>query len=99
MAELAKKAMKAVSINGQCAMHESICHDHLDDLFDAMSRFIVLMGMLPGLWKADTDAAFRRIPLKTEHFWVAVIAFLFEGEVVISTHRASPFVAASSVHP
>ena len=95
---ISKKAMKAISINGQCAMHESISHDHLDDLFEAMRRFIVLMGTLPGLWKADIDAAFRRIPLMTEHYWAAVIAFIFNGEVMISAHRASPFGAASSVH-
>mgnify|MGYP003331768291 CR=1 FL=1 len=37
-----KKQRKAVSINGHCAVHEAITHDHLDDLSQAMKMFCLL---------------------------------------------------------
>ena len=50
-------------------------HDHLDDLLTGMRQFRILLGELPGLWKADVDAAFRRVPIKPEHRWASGVAF------------------------
>eukprot|EP00969_Alexandrium_andersonii_P038614 1692354-Alexandrium_andersonii.AAC.1 len=44
-----------------------------------------------GLWKADVDAAFRRVPVRPEHrdlLWIALRAA--EG-VMASRHCATPF--------
>ena len=47
------------------------------------------MGELPGLWKADVDAAFRRLPIKAEHRWAASVAFRLDGEVSLLLYRLS----------
>ena len=54
-----KQHMKEASVNGHCAMSERIHHEHLDRLIAAARRFIMMLGMCPGIWKADIDAAFR----------------------------------------
>ena len=54
--------------------------------------------MVPGLWKADVDAAFRRIPLLAEHRWAAAVVFKWLGELVVAICNSSPFGATSSVH-
>ena len=50
------------------------------------------------MFKADVDAAFRRVPITPEHYWAAAVAFVFDGVVYVSFHRASPFGAIASVH-
>lgn len=37
--------------------------------------------VLPGIWKADIKAAFRRMPIRKGHRWAAVIVFRAEGKV------------------
>ncbi len=44
------------------------------------------MGEVPGLWKADIDAAFRRIPVRPEHRWACGVAFKVEKQVRVPTH-------------
>ena len=95
---MSKKRLREGSINGHCAAHESVKHDHVDDLASAMAEFIKWMKQLPSLWKADIDSAFRRIPLLPDHRWASAIAFLHLGQVIMSTHAACPFGATSSVH-
>ena len=36
--------------------------------------------VLPGIWKADIKAAFRRMPIRKGHRWAAVIVFRAEGK-------------------
>ena len=38
-------------------------------------------GKMPGIWKADIDSAFRRIPIKPSHRWAAAVAFQAKGKV------------------
>ena len=54
--------------------------------------------MVPGLWKADVDAAFRRIPLLAEHRWAAAVVFKWLGELVVAICNCPPFGVNSSVH-
>ena len=35
----------------------------------------MIVGVIPGLFKADIDAAFRRIPVKPAHRWACGVAF------------------------
>ena len=44
-------------------------------------RFVV--QVVPGIWKADIKAAFRRMPICKEHRWAAGIAFKAEGQASI----------------
>ena len=55
-------------------------------------------GVVPGLWKADVDAALGRIPLLAEHRWAAAVVFKWLGELVVAIRNSSPFGATSSVH-
>ena len=62
-----RKEMKASSVNGIAFVPEKVKHDHLDDLAAAMTMCKDAFNMDPALWKADIDAAFRRVPLKPKH--------------------------------
>ena len=77
---LSKKRLKEGSINGHCEMPECITHDHIDDLVAAMVVFLKLVQELPGLWKADINAAFRRIPIRPAHRWASGVAFRCGGK-------------------
>ena len=48
--------------------------------------------------QADVDAAFRRIPIAKEHRWACGVAFMVDGQVMVSQHAACPFGAVASVH-
>ena len=37
--------------------------------------------VLPGMWKADIKAAFRRMPIKKAHTWAAAVTFKAAGKV------------------
>jgi len=91
-------AGKDDSTNGFVVRNEKMCHDTLDALHDACRVFVERVGSIPGLFKADIDAAFRRIPVKPEHRWIAGIAFLNKGRAYKAMHFASPFGAVSSGH-
>lgn len=62
-----RREIKARSINGMTVVPEVMKHDHLDDLAAALVMCYDALGTVPALWKADIDAAFRRIPIKPEH--------------------------------
>ncbi len=57
----------------------------------------MLCFQAPGLWKADIDAAFRRVPLQDPHKWAAAVAYIFQGEPWIAVHQSVPFGATASV--
>ena len=52
----------------------------------------------PWLWKADIDAAYRRIPIRPDQRWAAWIAFVVGGVYFASGHVTMPFGATASVH-
>ena len=90
--------IKAASINGHFALPATVSHDHLDDLFASMKLFKQQTGEVPGLWKADVDAAFRRIPLRADHKWAAGITYVHDGVTYVASHHGMPFGATSSVY-
>jgi hypothetical protein len=92
-----KKRRKEASVNGHCQLSEKITHDHVDDVVAGMAAFKGRTGMVPWLWKLDVDSAFRRIPLAGDDQWAAWVAFLCDGQVYVSGHRACPFGATASV--
>ena len=72
---------KEDSVNGYTATAEKLKHDTLDAMAEAMVRFVELTGEQPGLYKADIEAAFRRVPVKPEHRWACGVAFMRNGQV------------------
>ena len=50
------------------------------------------------MYKADIDAAFRRIPLKPDHRQFANIVLLHEVFAMVVEHVCSPFGSVASVH-
>ena len=96
--ERSRKKRKLASVNGHTVIPEKMTNDHLDELMESARLFLERLGVVPGLWKSDVDAAFRRIPLMAEHRWAAAVAFKWLGELVVAIHNSSPFGATSSVH-
>ena len=92
-----RKEMKDDSVNGHTGMQERVRHDHLDDLARAMRECWHAFGEAPGVWKADVDAAFRRIPVRPIHRWAAGVAYVADGDVWVSRHCGMPFGATASV--
>ena len=73
------RAVDDESANGvkECAVQQGkVRMDSIDHLVMAILLFKQLTGVAPGLWKADIDAAYRRIPLLPEHMWMSWITFL-----------------------
>ena len=62
-------------MNGHTFPQEKLKHETLDELVVAMKKFWKCAGVPPGLWKADIDSAFRRVPIKPAHRWACGIAF------------------------
>ena len=73
-------------------------HDHVDKLVAMLRKAMQDTGKQQGLFKADIDSAFRRVPIDVEHTWAYGVAFLHDGIVWTSVHTSSPFGAVASVH-
>ena len=89
---------KQASVNGYMAPQEKLSHETLDDLARIMEEVAAKTGCVPGIWKADIDSAFRRLPICAKHRWVSGFSFKQGGDVWISQHHACPFGAIASVH-
>ena len=72
---------KQDSVNGHVAPGEKMKHDTLDYLAQVMALFVVLVGEVPGLEKADIKSAFRRIPIRPDQRWACGVAFMIAGQV------------------
>ena len=89
----------ASELNGCTRCAEKMRHDTIDLLVEAARLERAAHGpALPHFWKADVDAAFRRIPLQPSSAHLAHVAFLREGEPMTARHRSVFFGATSSVH-
>ena len=63
-------------MNGFCTPTEHLHHNHLDAMMVYVQKFLLLVGIVPGLFKADMDSAYRRVPIDVDHIWASGIAFL-----------------------
>ena len=88
-----KKARKLMSVNGHTVPAEKMHHDTIDDLAVAMSKFVELTGSVPGLIKADIDAAYRRVPIASDHRWACGIVFKKGETVYVSQLQYSGYSA------
>ena len=71
----------AESVNGHTIPTEKLGHETLDHLAEAMALMVELTGEVPGLFKADVDSAFRRIPIRASQRWLCGIAFMVGSQV------------------
>ena len=76
-----RAAMKEWSVNGHAVPSEKLKHEALDELCSVLEAFVELTDHCPGLWKADIDAAFRRIPIRADQRWACGVAFRAHGKV------------------
>ena len=88
----------ASELNAATSGSEKMRHDTIDRLFELAALFAREGRALPKFWKADIDAAFRRIPLRPEDYHLAWVTFMHKGKHVAARHNACPFGAVSSVH-
>ena len=94
---------KVDSVNGATAPQEKLSHDTLDLLAEVLCLFRgcvpdTRVGETPGLFKADIDSAFRRIPVREVDRWAGGVTFVAKGKTFIAQHFACPFGAVASVH-
>eukprot|EP00959_Pyramimonas_sp_CCMP1952_P084138 1759443-Pyramimonas_sp.AAC.1 len=68
--------MSRSRINAASQPTERLGHEAIDALFGTCKAFVARVGEAPGLWMADINAAFRRVPLMPEHCAFAWVAFL-----------------------
>jgi hypothetical protein len=85
-------------VNSTCEPAERLSHDRLDALVVVMRALYSKAGVLPMLWKADVDAAVRRVLIKPQHRFAAWVAFIAGGERLVAQHFATPFGSIASVH-
>ena len=86
------------SVNGCTTPSEKLRHDTLDSLGEAMSKMVAMCNEVPGLFKADIKAAYRRVPIRKERRWACGLAFVSGGQIYAASHAACPFGAVASVH-
>ena len=77
---------------------EKLSYDSLDKLLLLSRAMGESVGRGLSLWKADVDAAFRRVPLDPYHREYAWVAFKRDGEIYVAQHLGMPFGAMASVH-
>ena len=72
---LSWRELREHSVNGRTVPLEKLKHETLDELVLAMTMHVKKIGV-PGLWKADIDAAYRRVPVAPEHRWACGVALV-----------------------
>ena len=88
----------ASGTNPACRPQEKLHNDQPDAFASVIARLVAVTGCLPHLWKADVDAAYRRVPVRADHRWLVWIAFLLNGQVWAAGHNACCFGSTASVH-
>jgi len=88
----------ANEVNQSCQPTEQLHNDSVDAFIELIKCFYRRCGVRPSLFKADVDAAYRRIPAKLEHRWLLWIVFMVGNTVVAARHNSMCFGATASVH-
>ena len=70
----------------------------LDDLHESMRDMAADAQSPLVLYKADIDAAYRRVCIEPDQMQFAAVVFRYKGEVWISVHYANPFGGVACVH-
>ena len=87
----------ASGLNPRTRLGRAIGHDSIDQL-EELARVLVERGCrAPQFWKADVDAAYRRIALRVAARAAAYVVFLYRGKAYAAKRNAAFFGATSSV--
>ena len=76
---------------------EKLHYESLDLLLATARAAAERFGHSLSLWKADVDAAYRRIPISPAHRQFGVVVFVHQGRHVVAEHLALPFGSIASV--
>jgi hypothetical protein len=98
--EVKLRAVDDLTANGVNAAAQASGKNTCDSI-DMLAKCAVMIktsGRRPAFWKADIDAAFRRIPLKADQSWAAGVAFMHNGVAMAAKHHALMFGSLGSVH-
>ena len=87
-------------VNAACAVRERLHHDGLDSLVQCAKRLSTALGHNADLsfFKADVDAAYRRVPVASSCLNLVWIVFLVNGITWASCHRSLAFGLVAAVH-
>ena len=72
--------------------------DTLDSVFRTLRELSVKLDCPIAMFKADIDAAFRRVPIAAGQRRFAKIVFRHVGKLMVSEHFCMPFGSIASVH-
>ena len=90
--------MTGSGINGCTQPCEKLRNDSANALVVCIRLLASLSKSAPVLWKADMDAAYRRIPIRPGDRWAAWVAFCVGDKMWSACHLSIMFGASSSVH-
>lgn len=90
--------MSRSGVNACTFAAEKLKCDTLDCFFETLRVMSASLQEDFGLWKADIDSAFRRVPIKAAHREYAAVVWVRGGKTFISVHHALPFGSIASVH-
>ena len=89
--------MSVSMINAATCAREKVSCDTLDSFFASMRRLEQLVDGPKRLWKADIDAAFRRIPIRADHRKYAQVVLQVGEDVLTAQHLTMMFGSVASV--
>ena len=69
----------AAGLNPACVPTERLRVHGIDKLIAIIQYFVLTIGCVPHLFKADIDSAYRRIPIRPDHRWAAWLHLASEG--------------------
>ena len=90
--------MRKSKVNAATCVSEKLKRDTTDMLMDTMRATALATREGIGMFKADIDAAYRRVPISPGDRDLAYVVYMFEGVPQVSGHLACPFGSISSVH-
>ena len=77
---------------------EKLSCDTLDAVFRTLRELSLMLDCPISMFKADIDAAFRRVPIAAAQRRYAKVVFKHKGKVMVSRHNCMPFGSIASVH-
>ena len=88
----------ANGLNACCQPSEKLHHDRLDKLVSLIKWWYHRSTSELMIWKADIDAAYRRVPVADHDKPFAGVVFKTNDQVWFAVHHALPFGCVGSVH-
>ena len=88
----------ACGTNGCCRPSEKLANDSMGFLVECAGVLSAQRADPPVLWKLDIHSAYRRIPIRPDHRWLAWVVFMVSGCCIAADHICMPFGAIASVH-